>query len=146
MSPSLRDDYIMRLIEKTAKAVAQMIGHRQAGDFTAAHAVLDAAYRSLLGSDAVLFSRMDVETGVRLLVEPEKMAVMADLLHEDAELARAAREGDGLEMDRKALEYARKAAEARPEDEDFKVLAVKMEEVERVQGSKFKVKNSPGKA
>jgi hypothetical protein len=135
MSPSLRDDYIMKLIEMTAKAVAQMISRRQAGDFTAAHAVLDAAYRSLIGSDAVLFSRMDTETGARLLALPEKMAVMADLLHEDAELERAAQEGDGRELDRKALEYARKAAEARPEDEDFPVLVDKLTGFVKVYGS-----------
>jgi hypothetical protein len=127
MSSSIREDYLMKLIEQTAKAVAQMMGLRRSGDFTAAHAVLDAAYRSLLGPDALLFSRMDPETGSRLLAEPEKMAVMADLIHEDAELQRAAREGDGAELDGKALAYARLAAEARPGEADYRQLAEKME-------------------
>ena len=126
MSSSIREDYLMKLIEKTAQAVAQMMGLRKVGDFTAAHAVLDAAYRSLLGSDALLFSRMDPDTGSRLLAEPEKMAVMADLLHEDAELQRAAREGDGADLDRKALAYARLAAEARPGEADYTGLVERM--------------------
>jgi hypothetical protein len=127
MSSSIREDYLMKLIEKTAQAVAQMMGLRTCGDYTAAHAVLDAAYRSLLGPDALLFSRMEPETGSRLLADPEKMAVMADLLHEDAELQRAAREGDGADLDRKALAYARLASASRPEDADFQRLVVKME-------------------
>jgi hypothetical protein len=126
MSPSLCDDYIMRLIEKTARAIAQLIGLRNEGDFTAAHTVLDAAYRSLLGPEALLFSRMDPETGARLLAEPEKMAVMAGLLHEDAELQRAAREGDGAELDGKALAYARLAAEARPGEAEYARLVDRM--------------------
>jgi hypothetical protein len=127
MSSSIREDYLLRLIEQTARAVAQMFGLRKSGDYTAAHTVLDAAYRSLLGPDALLFSRMDPETGAKLLAEPEKMAVMADLLHEDAELQRAAQEGDGADLDRKALAYARLASAARPEDAGFQQLVVKME-------------------
>jgi hypothetical protein len=127
MSPSLRDDYIMRLIEKTAAAVARMIGLRTAGDFTAAHTVLDAAYRSLIGDRGRLFSMMDTETGARLLAEPEKMALMADLLHEDAELQRAAQEGDGRDLDRRALAYARLALADKPGDPDLELLAEKME-------------------
>ncbi len=126
MATSIREDYLLRMIEQTAKAVAQLIGLRKSGDFTAAHTVLDAAYRSLLGPDALLFSRMDPETGAKLLAEPEKMAVMADLIHEDAELRRTAAEGDGADLDRKALAYARLASAARPDDADFQQLVVKM--------------------
>ncbi|MDM7925312.1 MAG: hypothetical protein QUS35_04765 [bacterium] len=126
MSSSIREDYLLRMIEKTAKAVAQMIGFRKSGDFTAARAVLDAAYASLLGPDALLFSRMDPETGARLLGEPEKMAVMADLIHEDAELRRAAQEGGAPDLDRKALAYARLAAEARPEEAEYTRLVERM--------------------
>lgn len=129
MSSSIREDYLMKLIEKTAQAVAQMIGHRKSGDFTAAHAVLDAAYSSLIGPDAILFSRMDPETGAKLLAEPEKMAVMADLIHEDAELRRAAQEGGADDLDRKALAYAKLAAEARPGEAEYQRLVEKMENV-----------------
>lgn len=136
MATSIREDYLLRMIEQTAKAVAQMIGLRKSGDFTAAHAVLDAAYGSLLGPDALLFSRMDPETGAKLLAEPEKMAVMADLIHEDAELRRAAQEGGAAELDRKALAYARLAAAARPEDTDYSRLAERMEAFTQVPDSR----------
>ncbi len=72
---------------------------------------------------------MDPETGARLLAEPEKMAVMSDLLHEDAELQRTAQEGDGAELDRKALAYAKLAAEARPGEAEYQRLVEKMENV-----------------
>jgi hypothetical protein len=119
MSASIRDDYILRLIRDATQAVARMFGLRTAGDFSGAQTVLDSAYRGLLGPDADMLSRLDVETGARLLAVPEKMALMSDLIHEEAELQRASKTGDGLELDQKALEYALEAAMLEPDEADI---------------------------
>jgi hypothetical protein len=119
MSTSIRDDYILRLIRDATQAVARMFGLRTAGDFSAARTVLDSAYRGLLGPDADLMSRLDAKTGARLLIVPEKMALMSDFIHEEAELQRASKTGDGLELDRRALEYALEAAALDPASEDI---------------------------
>ena len=49
------------------------------------------AYRELLGVDSHLFSCMDSKAGAALLARPEKMAVMANLFQEEAEMLRAAK-------------------------------------------------------
>jgi hypothetical protein len=119
MTASIRDDYILRLVRDATAAVARLLGMRTAGDFSAAQTVLESAYRGLLGPDADLISRLDTETGARLLIVPEKMALMSDLLHEEAEIQRAAKTGDGLESDKRALEYALEAAVLEPDSEDI---------------------------
>jgi hypothetical protein len=61
---------------------------------------------------------MDSKTGAELLTRPEKMAMMADLLHEEAEILRAEKHGDAHGTDRRALEYALEAFMAAPESEE----------------------------
>jgi hypothetical protein len=120
MSPSIRDDYILRLIRDSAQAVARIFRLRTSGQPEAAQKVLDSAYRGLVGPNADLFSRLDAADGARLLADPGKMAVMSDLLHEEAETLRAAGGGDGLGEDLKALLYALEAAALEPNDEDIR--------------------------
>ena len=61
---------------------------------------------------------MDSKTGAELLAHPEKMAVMADLLHEEAEIMRSGKQEYPLDMDRRALEYALEAFIAAPQSEE----------------------------
>jgi hypothetical protein len=121
--PTIEDDYIIRMIRMFAQVIARIIGLRTSGQFDEARVQLDLAYQTLSGGISDLFSQMDSETGARLLADPEKMAVMAELLHEEAELARAGKNGDPETLDRRALEYALEAFRMDPEDGSVRSLA-----------------------
>jgi hypothetical protein len=118
MGSSMHEDYIMRQIRAAIRLMLHAMGLREAGDLEAARREMGLAYRELLGNDPVLFSRMDSKTGAALLSRPDKMAVMADLFHEEAELMRAAKREDARSMDKRALEYALEAFMAAPESEE----------------------------
>jgi len=118
MGSSMHEDYIMRQIRAAVRLLLHAIGFRVAGDLEAARQEMGNAYRELLGSDALLFSSMDSKTGAALLARPEKMTVMADLFHEEAEILRTAKKGDPEAMDRRALEYALEAFMTAPESEE----------------------------
>jgi hypothetical protein len=118
MSWTVYEDYIMRQIRAAVRILLHAIGLKEAGDLEAARREMGQAYHELLGKDAHLFSRMDSKTGAALLARPEKMAVMADLFHEEAEILRAAKQGEPEDMDRRALEYALEAFMAAPESEE----------------------------
>jgi hypothetical protein len=114
MGGSMYEDYLMRLIRSLAEAVARIMGLRTAGKFQEARTELELAYQTLLGSDALLFFQMDSRTGAMFLSRPDKMAALADLLHEEAELSRAEKNGDPGSIDRRSLEYALEAFLADP--------------------------------
>lgn len=118
MGTSIRDDYIMRQIRAAVRIMLHAMGLRQEGDLEAARQEMGLAYKELLGTDAHLFSSMDSKTGASLLARPEKMAVMADLFHEEAEIMRAGSQDDFQDMDRRALEYALEAFMAAPESDE----------------------------
>jgi hypothetical protein len=118
MSPSMQEDYIMRQIRAAVRLLLHAIGLREAGDLDAARQEMGLAYRELLGKDPALFLKLDVKTGAGLLSRPDKMALMADLFHEEAETLRALKRGDPQDMDRRALKYALEAFMAAPESEE----------------------------
>ncbi len=118
MGSSLHEDYIMRQIRAAVRLLLHAIGLREAGDLEAARQEMGLAYRELLGGDPALFLNMDSKTGAGLLSRPDKMAVMADLFHEEAETLHAAKQGGPQAMDRRALEYALEAFMAAPESEE----------------------------
>jgi len=118
MGWNVYEDYIMRQIRNLVKALLHIIGLREAGELQAARQEIGKVYRQLFGDDGRLSLYLDSKTGAELLGHPEKMTVMADLLHEEAEIMRAGNEGDPRDMDRCALEYALEAFIAAPQSEE----------------------------
>jgi hypothetical protein len=118
MGWTIYEDYIMRQIRIAAQTLLRIIGLREAGDLEAARQEMGEVYRRLIGLDVHLFLRLDSKAGAALLARPEKMAVMADLLHEEAEIRRAGRQDNPQDMDRRALEYALEAFMTTPSSEE----------------------------
>jgi hypothetical protein len=114
MGGSVYEDYILRQLRMVARILLRLAGLREAGKFDEVRSELETAYQMLLGSDASLFFQMDSRTGAAFLGRPDKMAAMADLLHEEAEMSRAVKNGDPDPIDRRALEYALEAFLADP--------------------------------
>ncbi|MGE5176538.1 MAG: hypothetical protein ACM3JJ_09210 [Hyphomicrobiales bacterium] len=84
MTPLRQRDFVMRQVEAVAAMLARLIGLRTEGRLEEARAELERAYELLLGSEAPLVKRMDAETAVALIGVPEKAALYARLLGEEA--------------------------------------------------------------
>src|ERR1044071_520361 len=80
---SLRDDYLMRLIEQLAQVIARMTGLNLRKDYRAA---LETAQRAgdELAVPPELVDRLDGPELAKLLREPSKMRLAAQLLTEEA--------------------------------------------------------------
>jgi len=99
MSPSQRDDYILRQARAIAAILARIIGLRLEGNPEQARAGLEEAYTMLLGSQSGLIRRVDSATAAKLIGSSEKILSFAQLVEEEAE-----QEGD---ESRRALLRAR---------------------------------------
>lgn len=117
MGWTVYEDYIMRQIRNAVKALLHIVSLREAGDLEETRQEIGEVYRQLFGDDGHLFLCIDSKAGAELLAHPEKMAVVADLLHEEAEIMRAGKQEDPRDMDRRALEYAIEAFIAAPRSE-----------------------------
>ena len=125
MAGLMREDYIMRLVEMMTQALIRLAGMREAKHFDEAEVELEAAYQTLLGSNAELFRRIDAKTGAELLADPQKSAMLSDLLHEEAELIRAV-DGYPESLDQLALEYSLEALMAKPNSDEIKTRVEKL--------------------
>jgi hypothetical protein len=81
-------DYIVRLIEAVAAAIARIIRRRESGDLTGARREVYIACTELLGPLAPVVMHADARTAADLLGDPRRVAAWARLLAEDAELLR----------------------------------------------------------
>ena len=104
MSPSARDDYILRQAQAIAQILARIVGLRLDGEPEKARSGLEEAYTMLLGPQSALIRRVDPATAGKLIGSSEKALSFASLIEEEAE-----QEGD---PSRKAALSAR-AAELR---------------------------------
>lgn len=101
MSPSARDDYILRQAQALAQILARIVGLRLDGNPEEAKAGLEEAYTMLLGPQSALIRRVDPSTAAKLIGSSEKALSFAALIEEEAE-----QEGD---ESRKAALRARAA-------------------------------------
>jgi hypothetical protein len=104
VSPSARDDYILRQAQAIAQILARIVGLRLDGEPEQARAGLEDAYTTLLGPQSALIRRVDPATAVKLIGSSEKTLTFAALIEEEAE--------QGSDPSRKAALLAR-AAELR---------------------------------
>jgi hypothetical protein len=82
-------DYILRLIEILAKAVARIVAMRDRGQYEEAVSELDAAGRTLLGVELALLEAIGPEPIAAQLGHPEKVEALARLVDERVALERA---------------------------------------------------------
>ena len=101
----VQKDYILRLIESIAAAVARVLRRKEAGDLVGARRELDMAIGELLGPSARLAPMMDSRTASQLVGDAQRVAAWAMLLREDAALLRLlSRDADAVVAERRALE------------------------------------------
>src|SRR5438477_12757093 len=79
MSPSQRDDYILRQARAIAAILARIVGLRLEGNPQQASAGLEEAYTMLLGSQSGLIRRVDSATAAKLIGSSEKILSFAQL-------------------------------------------------------------------
>ena len=87
MSPSARDDYILRQAQAIAQILARIIGLRLEGEPEKARSGLEEAYTMLLGPQSALIRRVDASTAAKLIGSSEKTLSFAALIEEEAEQA-----------------------------------------------------------
>jgi hypothetical protein len=85
VSPSARDDYILRQTQALAQILARIIGLRLDGEPEKARAGLEEAYTMLLGAQSALIRRVDPATAAKLIGSSEKTLSFASLIEEEAE-------------------------------------------------------------
>jgi hypothetical protein len=98
-------DFILRLIEAVAAALARALRRRESGDFAGARRELHMACSELLGPMTALAECLDARTAADLVGDTRRTALWARLLASDAELLRLMdRHADADVADRRALE------------------------------------------
>lgn len=93
-------DYILRMIQAIAAAVARAMGRKATGDLVGARLELHNATVELLGPTASMVGMVDTRTAANLVGDPKRLALWAQLLHEDAAVLRDMQrvaEGDATE-------------------------------------------------
>lgn len=100
-----RRDYILRLIEQFAQALARIIGLRKSGKLDEAQKLANETADGIFGSLRLMIDQVDASTAGGLLGTREKIAVYAALTAEEAEIT--ALKGDA----RKARGRRRRALE-----------------------------------
>jgi len=101
-------DYILRLIEMAAKALAAILGLVKGGDIHAAAESLDNLYFDILKEDAAFFRGIPEEKLTEKLLKEHNytnghLEILAELFNAEAELCLARNDKSGV------LEYSRKS-------------------------------------
>ncbi len=86
---SLKRDYILRILEQLNQALARILKLRASGDLAGAVREAEDAAGGVAGMDLRMAGSVDTATLVRHLADPVRMAALARLMHERAELAAA---------------------------------------------------------
>ncbi len=111
-------DYIMRMMQQLAAAVARLFQLKQQEKYDQALQEVEKAYGELLGLNAPIVSSFDSPTLAQLLGHAGKMTALATLFFEQAELHRLNREPEHAQkFYRRALEMFLEAYQAQAEDD-----------------------------
>lgn len=89
---SIQRDWLQRLIEQLAAAVARVLGLRREGRLEEARQELERAAVEAAGLGLSLLERLDPASAARLVREPERLAALARLALERSRLERDAGE------------------------------------------------------
>ena len=98
-------DFILRMIEALAAAIASIRKRKQSGDLVGARLEVHNAIVDLLGPAASMVGMLDSRTAANLVSDPTRLALWARLLNEDADLLRLmTRSGEAAATDRRIME------------------------------------------
>ncbi|MGQ0646555.1 MAG: hypothetical protein ACT4P7_03230 [Gemmatimonadaceae bacterium] len=86
-------DYILRLIERVAAALARVRKRREDGDHAGARREVAETTVELLGPSAPMIPLVDSTTAANLLSDPQRIALYSRLLETDADLLAAMGQG-----------------------------------------------------
>jgi hypothetical protein len=124
---SSQEDFLLREIRKVGEMIARALGFRSQQDVPAARAEIDNAYSTLLGPQAPILRVLDVESVVRLVNDPRKLAVLARLVAVDAALAGdAGNDGARQQLMARAVAIAESAAKLDPAYEEARDVLAEM--------------------
>lgn len=111
-------DFLKRIIEQAAEALARIAGLRRRRAFDEALQALDDSAGELLGIPKTLLDAVDVPTAARLVRDPPRLRVYARLLAEEADiLVEAGRDPGGRVLRARLLLEEAGRAEALPPDD-----------------------------
>ncbi|HEX7841896.1 MAG TPA: hypothetical protein VF469_30710 [Kofleriaceae bacterium] len=115
------DDYILRVIQQLADAIARIVGLNQRAEYDRALAEAEQAWSELLDLPAGLADAVDSRTLAGMLREPARIRLAAQLAQEHARALTGKGDTHGAALrSRRALELlleARALAAAEPTDE-----------------------------
>ena len=114
-----RQDYLIRLIEQLAHAIARIAGFNRKGEHENALEAADQAWGKLLDAPRELIHAVDTPTLAEMLREPAKMRAAAQLSYEEGRALVG--KGDPLHAAlryRRALELILEARALEPKPED----------------------------
>jgi hypothetical protein len=112
-------DYIMRIIEEFGFVLRRLVGRLQLGRDAAAEVIQEAqtAQATLLGSRAASAPFVDAATAVRLMQNPERVALWVEFLRVEAAAQRLeGREPQAVALEDRARALEQAAAEAASPD------------------------------
>lgn len=114
----IRQDYLLRIIQQVADAIARMLGATKREDYSEARAQAAEAY-GLLGIPSELVLRMDSHALAGLFAQADKLRLLSKLLWQEGELLRAQRDPvNGLDRQRRAIEVLLEAQSMDPHPDD----------------------------
>lgn len=117
-----RDDWLLRVIQEVADALARIVAKKKAGQHEEALEEVDEAMRELMGRNASLVRVLDAATIAHMCPNAQTVRALADLRREEADLKErlgeraAARQaaGNALALYELALERAEGAMDDDP--------------------------------
>jgi hypothetical protein len=81
---SIQKDYLQRLIEQLADALAVLLKKRRAKEHAEVRGLVGDSCRELLGMDYAVLTAVDARSAAELLGHPMRVRALAQLVHEDA--------------------------------------------------------------
>lgn len=116
-------DYILRLLEAVAAAIARALRRRKDGDLAGARDEVRDAVTALLGPLAPVSAYTDARTMGNLIGEPRRIAAWAQLLAEDATTLREMGDVTGAtQLEQRAVELLVEARRRGPLEKDAATL------------------------
>jgi adenylate kinase len=101
-------DYILRLARQLAAVVTRVLGLRDSGAVEEAVVEIERAYGELFGLPTGLVDAMAPDDLLRLLADPQKIALMAELMETDGRVLEGAERVDAAARRRRTAAALRR--------------------------------------